>query len=130
MAFINIVPIQVAGIAKRVRCASFSEWLRNIINIHYLLGFKIKVIVITELVPNSVTKTFRENVFWIAMMNQAHVTRMNIYKTDDTKPISENIKDMDSKINQITETETDTMPNEVYHWKVLGGCRGRESVLD
>jgi len=49
VAFVNIIPVGVRGMARRVRGARyFSQWLGEIIGIHQTFGFKIKVVIMGE----------------------------------------------------------------------------------
>jgi hypothetical protein len=49
VAFLNVMPISVSGIARRVRCASYVlEWLGSIIEIHHSFGFKMRLLAMGE----------------------------------------------------------------------------------
>ncbi|OBT60192.1 hypothetical protein VE03_10626 [Pseudogymnoascus sp. 23342-1-I1] len=59
VAFLNVVPVRVKNISRRVRCASyFSDWLRAIIEIHHSFDYKIRIVAMGEFAANTVKKTF------------------------------------------------------------------------
>ena len=124
VAFLNVVPVHVTGIAKRVRCASyFSEWLGRIVEIHYRFGFKINIVAMGEFAADAVRKTFstfrgsNEKVGYFGTRNPAYVVRMNVPKFVAESPIETGIMEMEMKVSQYTGTNMAAYPNESYEWK-------------